>query len=313
MAVNQQIKIFTGDATRYLTEEIVKNYGITMGESSVVRFSDGEFEPRFDESVRGIDVYIVQSTFQPSDNLMELLLLIDAAKRASARQVTAVIPYFGFARQDRKEKSRVSIGAKLMANLLTTAGVDRIITMDLHAGQIQGFFDVPVDHLYASGIFIPYLLEQNIPDLLIAAPDMGGTKRAKAYAKLLNAELAICHKTRTKANVVDSMEIIGNVEGKNVIIVDDMIDTAGTITMAANLVMQNGAQSVRALATHAVCSGPAWERIEKSAISELLVTDTLPNPQCSKKTTILSCAPFFADAISKIFNNESVSTTFIAM
>jgi ribose-phosphate pyrophosphokinase len=244
---------------------------------------------------------------------MELLLLIDAAKRASARQVTAVIPYFGFARQDRKEKSRVSIGAKLMANLLTTAGVDRIITMDLHAGQIQGFFDVPVDHLYASGIFIPYLLEQNIPDLLIAAPDMGGTKRAKAYAKLLNAELAICHKTRTKANVVDSMEIIGNVEGKNVIIVDDMIDTAGTITMAADLVMQNGAKSVRALATHAVCSGPAWERIEKSAISELLVTDTLPNSGNSKKTTILSCAPFFADAISKIFNNESVSTTFIAM
>jgi len=312
MSVNQQIKIFTGEATRYLTEEIVKNYGIPLGESSVIRFSDGEFEPRFDESVRGVNVYIVQSTFMPSDNLMELLLLIDAAKRASARQVTAVIPYFGFARQDRKEKSRVSIGAKLMANLLTTAGVDRIITMDLHASQIQGFFDVPVDHLYASGIFIPYLLEQNIPDLLIAAPDMGGTKRAKAYAKLLNAELAICHKTRTRANVVDSMEIIGSVEGKNVIIVDDMIDTAGTITMAADLVMQNGAKSVRALATHAVCSGPAWERIDKSAISELLVTDTIPHPQCSKKTTILSCAPFFADAISKIFNNESVSTTFIA-
>lgn len=313
MAENQQIKIFTGDATRYLTEKIVTNYGTTLGESSVVRFSDGEFEPRFDESVRGVDVYIVQSTFQPSDNLMELLLLIDAAKRASARQVTAVIPYFGFARQDRKEKSRVSIGAKLMANLLTTAGVDRIITMDLHASQIQGFFDVPVDHLYASGIFIPYLLEQNIPDLLIAAPDMGGTKRAKAYAKLLNAELAICHKTRTQANVVDSMEIIGNVKGKNVIIVDDMIDTAGTITMAADLVMQNGAKSVRALATHAVCSGPAWERIEKSAISELLVTDTIPHSQCSKKTTFLECAPFFADAIKKIFNNESVSTTFIAM
>ncbi|MDR2962719.1 MAG: ribose-phosphate pyrophosphokinase [Bacteroidales bacterium] len=313
MSVNQQIKIFTGDATRYLTEEIVKNYGTHMGESSVARFSDGEFEPRFDESVRGVDVYIVQSTFTPSDNVMELLLLIDAAKRASARQVTAVIPYFGFARQDRKEKSRVSIGAKLMANLLTTAGVDRVITMDLHASQIQGFFDVPVDHLYASGIFIPYLLQQNIPDLLIAAPDMGGAKRAKAYAKMLNAELAICHKTRTKANVVDSMEIIGNVEGKNVIIVDDMIDTAGTITMAADLVMANGAKSVRALATHAVCSGPAWERIDKSSISELLVTNTIPHKVCSPKTTFLSCAPFFADAIAKIFNNESVSTSFIAI
>ncbi len=311
MSNNQQIKIFTGTASRYLSEKIVAHFGTDLGDSSVTFFSDGEFEPRFDISVRGKDVYIVQSTFQPSDNLMELLLMVDAAKRASARQVTAVIPYYGFARQDRKDKSRVSIGAKLIANLLTAAGVDRVVTMDLHAGQIQGFFDVPVDHLYASTIFVPYLRGLQIPDLLIAAPDMGGTKRAKSYAKFLNADIAICHKTRTKANIVDSMEIIGDVNGKNVIIVDDMIDTAGTITMAANLVMERGAKSVRALSTHAVCSGPAWERIENSAIQELLITDTIPHENVSSKVTVLSCAPFFADSIKKIFTNESVSSNFI--
>lgn len=311
MTDNQTIKIYTGTESRYLTEQIVKHYGTEIGDSSVTRFSDGEFEPRFDTSVRGKDVFIVQSTFQPSDNLLELLLMVDAAKRASAKQVTAVIPYFGFARQDRKDKSRVSIGAKLMANLLTAAGVDRVVTMDLHAGQIQGFFDVPVDHLYASTIFVPYLRNLNIQDLLIAAPDMGGTKRAKSYAKFLNADIAICHKTRTRANVVDSMEIIGDVTGKNVIIVDDMIDTAGTITMAADLVMAKGAKSVRALSTHAVCSGPAWERIENSAIQELIITDTIPHFNVSKKVTVLSCAPFFADSIKKIYTNESVSSNFI--
>jgi len=307
------IKIFTGRATEYLSKEIVKHYGTELGESSVTQFSDGEFEPRFDTSVRGCNVYIVQSTFSPSDNLLELLLMVDAAKRASASQVTAVIPYFGFARQDRKDKSRVSIGAKLMANLLTSAGVDRVMTMDLHAAQIQGFFDVPVDHLYASSIFVPYLRSLNIENLLIAAPDMGGTKRAKSYAKFLDADIAICHKTRTKANVVDSMEIIGDVKGKNVVIVDDMIDTAGTITMAANLVMEKGANSVRALSTHPVCSGPAFQRIEDSAIEELIVTDTIPHDNVSAKVTVLSCAKFMADSIKKVFENESVGDSFIVL
>lgn len=305
------IKIFTGTATEYLTRKIVDYLGVELGESSVTRFSDGEFEPRFDVSVRGCDVYIVQSTFSPADNLLELLLMVDAAKRASAWQVTAVVPYFGFARQDRKDKSRVSIGAKLMANLLTAAGVGRVITMDLHAGQIQGFFDVPVDHLYASSIFVPYIRSLNIPNLLIAAPDMGGTKRAKSYAKFLDADIAICHKTRTQANVVDSMEIIGDVTGKNVVIVDDMIDTAGTITMAANLVMEQGANSVRALSTHAVCSGPAFERIEKSAIQELIITDTIFHEHVPSKITTLSCAEFLADCIKKVYENESVSSNFI--
>ena len=306
-----EIKIFTGTETRYLAEKIVKSYGIELGDSSITRFSDGEFEPKFDESIRGKDVYIIQSTFAPSDNLMELLLMIDAAKRASAGSVTAVLPFFGFARQDRKDNSRVSIGAKLVANLLTAAGVDRLITMDLHATQIQGFFDIPVDHLFASSIFIPYLRKLDIPDLLIAAPDMGGTKRAKAYSKLLNADIAICHKTRTRANVVDSMDIIGDVKGKNVIIVDDMIDTAGTITMAADLIMSKGAKSVRAISTHSICSGPAWERIEKSDIQELITTDTIPHNNVSSKVTILSCADFFADSIRRIESNESVSSNFI--
>ncbi|MCK9445920.1 ribose-phosphate pyrophosphokinase [bacterium] len=308
---NNSIKIFTGTESRYLTEKIVECYGTTIGNSSITRFSDGEFEPKFDESIRGKDVYIVQSTFAPSDNLMELLLMVDAAKRASAGSVTAVIPYFGFSRQDRKDNSRVSIGAKLVANLLTAAGIDRLITMDLHASQIQGFFDVPVDHLYATSIFIPYIKSLNIPDLLIAAPDMGGTKRAKIFSKKLDADIAICHKTRTQANVVDSMSIIGDVKGKNVIIVDDMIDTAGTITMAANLIMSKGAKSVRAIATHAVFSGPAWDRINNSAIEELLITDTIPHTNLSDKITVLSCAEFFADSIRSIESNESVSKSFI--
>ena len=311
MAESQEIKIFSGDATRYLTEKIVKYYGVEMGASAVTRFSDGEFEPRFDEPVRGKEVYIVQSTFAPADNLLELLLLIDAAKRASATHVTAVIPYFGFARQDRKEKSRISIGAKLMANLLQKSGVDRVVTMDLHAGQIQGFFDIPVDHLFGSSIFIPYIQNMNLENLCIVAPDMGGTKRAKAYARMLNADIAICHKERTKANIVDSMQIIGDVEGKNVFIVDDMIDTAGTITMAANLCMENGAKTVRALSTHAVCSGPAFDRIEKSAIQELLVTDTIPHENMPSKITVLSCAQYFANSIEKIFKNESMSSAFL--
>jgi len=314
MAESTNLKFFSCQASKYLANQIVEKYGVRMGKSSVTTFSDGEFEPRIDETVRGCDVLIIQSTFAPSDNIMELLLMIDAAKRASAKQVVAVIPYFGFARQDRKDKSRVSIGAKLMANILTASGVDRIMTMDLHAAQIQGFFDIPVDHLYASSIFIPYIKAQKIPNLLIAAPDMGGTKMAKAYAKFLDADIAICHKTRTKANVVDSMGIIGDVRGKNVIIVDDMIDTAGTITMAADLMMSSGALSVRALATHPVFSGPAYERIDKCALQELWVTDTLPiKDDLNGKIKILSCASFFANTIKKVINYQSISDNFIIL
>lgn len=305
------IKFFAGTATQALAEKIVNAYGSKLGKYHVTWFSDGEFEPKFDESIRGAAVFIIQSTIPNADNLMELLMMIDAAKRASASQVVAVIPYFGFARQDRKEKARVSIGAKLVANMLTVAGVSRVMTMDLHAGQIQGFFDVPVDHLYSSAIFIPYIKEQNYENLLIAAPDMGGTKRAKAYAKFLGADIAICHKTRTKANIVDSMEIIGDVVGKNVIIVDDMIDTAGTITMAADLIMASGAASVRALATHAVFSGPALERIEKSQLIELLVSDTVPEKGGVSKIKYLSCADFLAESITKIYNFESITGQFL--
>jgi len=308
----KHVKFFSCQASNYLASKIVESYGVPMAKSSVTTFSDGEFEPRIDETVRGCDVYIIQSTFPPADNIMELLLMIDAAKRASAAEVIAVIPYFGFARQDRKDKSRVSIGAKLMANLLTAAGVDRIMTMDLHAGQIQGFFDVPVDHLYASAIFVPHLKALNVENLLIAAPDMGGTKMAKYYAKYLNADIAICHKTRTKANVVDSMGIIGDVRGKNVVICDDMIDTAGTITMAADLMMEKGALSVRALATHAVFSGPAYDRIQKCALSELWVTDTLPTKNdCNGKIKTLTCADFFAETIKKVVNYQSISDSFL--
>jgi ribose-phosphate pyrophosphokinase len=305
------IKIFSGTATEYLTKDVVKAFGIEMGRSHVTWFSDGEFEPRFDESVRGCDVFIIQSTFPPSDNLVELMLMVDAARRSSARQIVAVIPYFGFARQDRKEKSRVAIGAKLMANLITAAGVDRVMTIDLHAGQIQGFFDVPVDHLYASSIFVPYIQSLKIDNLLIAAPDMGGSKRVKAYAKFLEADIAICHKTRTRANIVDSMDVIGDVKGKNVIIVDDMIDTAGTITMSADLIMENGANSVRALSTHPVFSGPAYERIEKCALEELIVTNTIPLKKESPKITVLNCAQFLADTIKKVYNYQSISGNFI--
>lgn len=310
-AERARIKFFAGTATQVLADKIAKSFGSELGKYHVTWFSDGEFEPKFDESIRGAAVFIIQSTIPNADNLMELLMMIDAAKRASASQVVAVIPYFGFARQDRKEKARVSIGAKLVANMLTVAGVTRVMTMDLHAGQIQGFFDVPVDHLYSSAIFIPYIKAQNYENLLIAAPDMGGTKRAKAYAKLLNADIAICHKTRTTANVVDSMEIIGDVVGKNVIIVDDMIDTAGTITMAADLIMSRGAASVRALATHAVFSGPALERIEKCQLTELLVSDTIPEKKGVSKIKYLSCADFLAESITKIYNYESITGQFL--
>ncbi|MDD7456352.1 MAG: ribose-phosphate pyrophosphokinase [Bacteroidales bacterium] len=284
-----------------------------LGASEVTQFSDGEFVPSFNESVRGATVFIIQSTFPPQENLMELLLTIDAAKRASADSVIAVMPYFGWARQDRKDKPRVSIGAKLVANLLTAAGVDRIMTCDLHADQIQGFFDIPVDHIYASKVFIPYLRSLNLENLAIAAPDMGGAKRANAYAKELACPVIICHKSREKANVVASMTAIGDVEGKNIVIVDDMIDTAGTIAKAADLLMSKGAKSVRACATHAVLSGPAYDRINNSSLKEVYFTDTIPlkTGADTKKIKVVSMTETFASAIRKVYHYEPISTEFI--
>ncbi|RPH32009.1 MAG: ribose-phosphate pyrophosphokinase [Bacteroidales bacterium] len=310
---NHAIKFFTGRNTRYLSENIAKSFGIELGKSSVTVFSDGEFVSSYDESVRGSTVFIIQSTCQPTDNLFELLLMIDAAHRASAYKVVAVMPYFGWARQDRKDKPRVAIGAKMVANLLCAAGVDRVMTMDLHADQIQGFFDVPVDHLYSSSIFVPYIKSLNLSNIAIAAPDMGGAKRANAYSRFLDSSLVICHKNREKANTVSEMTAIGEVEGKNVVIIDDMIDTAGTLTKAADMMMGKGALSVRAFATHAVLSGPAYERILDSKISELVVTDTIPlrKDKDTSKIKVLTVADLFADVINKVYNYQSISTNFI--
>ena len=311
MAIHK-IKFFSGRASRYLAEKIVESYGTTLGKSDVLQFSDGEFQPCFNESIRGCTVFIIQSTFPPMDNLMELLMMIDAARRASAYKVIAVMPYFGWARQDRKDRPRVPIAAKLVANMLEAAGVDRVMTMDIHADQIQGFFDVPVDGLYASGIFIPYIKGLGIEDLSIAAPDMGGAKRAGTYAKLLQTPIIISHKERAKANVVGSMTAIGEVEGRNIIIVDDMIDTAGTICMAANMLMERGAKSVRAAITHPVLSGQAYERINDSALQEVIVTDTIPlNPDKDlHKFTVLSVADIFADVIERVHNYKEISSLF---
>lgn len=305
------IKIFSGSNSEYLAGQIAAAAGLELGKSSITRFSDGEFEVCYEETVRGAQVYIIQSTYPPSDNLMELLLMIDAAKRASAYKVIAVIPYFGFARQDRKDRPRVAIGAKLVANLLMAAGVDRVMTMDLHADQIQGFFDIPVDHLYGSSVLLPYVQKLNLDNLVVASPDMGGSKRANTYAKYLNAGLAICHKSREKANVVGDMTAIGDVEGKNVIIVDDMIDTAGTITKAANMLKEKGAISVRAIATHAVLSGPAYERIEESALEEVVFTDSIPLRKEGSKIKELTIADIFAKTILNVYNCESISSNFI--
>lgn len=311
MTIHSDMKFFSGSATRYLSENIAKEYGIPLGKTSVIKFSDGEFQTSYDETVRGSTVFIIQSTFQPLENLFELLLLIDAAKRASAYKIVAVIPYFGFARQDRKDKSRVAIGAKMVANLLVAAGVNRVMTMDLHADQIQGFFDVPVDHLYASSLFVPYIKNLQLENLVVAAPDVGGTKRSQAYSKFFNSEMVICYKHREKPNEIGKMVVIGDVKDKNVILVDDIIDTAGTITAAAELMMANGAISVRAMATHPVLSGPAYERIEKSALTEVIVTDTIPLLKESKKITVLTVAPLLAEVMSKVYNYKSISSNFI--
>ncbi len=309
--MNSEVKIFSGTNTRFLAKKIAKNFGVELGKTSLNMFSDGEFQPSFEESVRGSDVFIIQSTHPPTDNLFELLLMIDAAKRASANRIIAVIPYFGFARQDRKDQPRVPIGAKLVANMLTAAGVSRVMTMDLHADQIQGFFEVPVDHLYASAVFSQAIKELNLPNLIMASPDMGGTKRAFAYAKHLECDVVACYKQRKKANDIDKMFVIGDVKGKDVVLVDDMIDTAGTLTKAANLIKDKGANSVRAICTHAILSGQAYEKIENSALSELIVTDTLPLKQESDKIRVISVAELFAKVIYKIHNFESISSYFI--
>jgi ribose-phosphate pyrophosphokinase len=294
-----------------MAEKVCDKLGCPLGNMNIQYFADGEFVVSYEESIRGCEVYLVQSTFPNSDNLLELLLMIDAAKRASARKVIPVIPYFGWARQDRKDKPRVSIGAKLIADLLSTAGIDRVITLDLHADQIQGFFDVPVDHLLASSIFLPYIQSMKLEDLVIASPDVGGSKRASSYAKYLGVDLVLCHKQRAKANVVESMKIIGDVQGKNVIILDDMVDTAGTITKAADLMIENGALSVRAFASHGVLSDPATERIEKSKLTAIYFTDSIPLKKESEKIKVLSVADLIANTIINVNTNKSISSSYL--
>ncbi|MGM0648903.1 MAG: ribose-phosphate pyrophosphokinase [Bacteroidota bacterium] len=310
MSTDSPIKFFSGEATRYLAEQIVAKYGTKLGQSSVEKFSDGEFQPSLDETVRGHQVFIIQSTFSPIDNFFELLLTVDAARRASAYKVNVVMPYFGFARQDRKDKARVPIGAKLMADLLAASGIDRVMTMDLHADQIQGFFNVPVDHVYASALFVDFIEKLKLNKMVVASPDMGGTKRANAYSKFLDCPMVLCHKAREKANQVSDLRIIGEVNGKNVIIVDDMIDTAGTVTTVADMMLKKGAKSVRAIATHPVLSGPAYERINNSRLEEVVVTDSIPLRQHSDKIRVLSVADLFADVIQKVYKHQSISTVF---
>lgn len=305
-----KVKLFAGSGTEELSEKISKSYGKELGDKTLARFSDGEIQPFYNESIRGNDVFLIQSTNTPSDNLLELLLMIDAAKRASAHYITAVVPYFGYARQDRKDKPRVAIGAKLIANLITAAGAHRIMTMDLHAAQIQGFFDIPVDHLDASVIFVPYIKSLNLSNITIASPDMGGSHRARTFAKFFNAEVVICDKQRKRANEVESMSIIGDVTGQDIVLIDDIVDTAGTLSKAASLIMENGANSVRAVCTHPVLSGKAYETIENSALTELIVTDTIPLKQESSKIKVLSTADLFASAITNVNEHGSISNLF---
>lgn len=309
--IEKTAKIFACSQSQVLAQSIAKSYGLPLGNVITSTYSDGEFQPSFEESVRGTRVFIIGSTFPNSDHLMEMLLMLDAAKRSSARHITAVIPYYGWARQDRKDKPRVPIAAKMIAKMLETAGATRIITMDLHADQIQGFFEKPVDHLFASTVFLPYLKGLNLNNLTIASPDMGGSKRAYAYSKALESDVVICYKQRAKANVISHMELIGDVTGRNVILVDDLVDTAGTLAHAADLMMERGANSVRAICTHPVLSGNAYEKIEKSKLEELIVTDSIPLKQESKKIKVVSCAELFADVMLAVHNNRSISSKFL--
>ncbi len=304
--------VFSGSNSRYLADKICHSLGCELGQMNIQNFADGEFSVSYEESIRGRDVFLVQSTFPSSDNLMELLLMIDAAKRASAHSIVAAIPYFGWARQDRKDKPRVSIGAKLIADILGVAGIDRLITMDLHADQIQGFFDVPVDHLYASSVFLEYI-KSSLPldNLVIATPDVGGTKRANSYSKYLGVPMVICHKSRLRANEVDEMRIIGDVQDMDVLLVDDIVDTAGTITRAADLMMANGARSVRAIASHAVMSDPASQLIDQSALAEIIFTDSIPYTKKCEKVKMLSVADLFAEAIRRVCHDESISSLYV--
>ena len=311
MSEKAPFMVFSGTNSRYLAEKICNHLNCPLGKMNITHFADSEFAVSYEESIRGRHVFLVQSTFPNSDNLMELLLMIDAAKRASAKSIVAVIPYFGWARQDRKDKPRVSIGAKLVADLLSVAGIDRLITMDLHADQIQGFFNIPVDHLYASAVFLPYIQSLNLENLVIATPDVGGSKRASTFSKYLDVPLVLCNKTREKANVVASMQIIGNVQDKNVVLIDDIVDTAGTITKAANIMKEAGARSVRAIASHCVMSDPASFRIQESALTEMVFTDSIPYSKKCDKVKQLSIAAMFAETIRRVMNNESISSQYI--
>ena len=309
-SITNQVKLFSGTSSLYLAEKIAEAHQSKLGDITVLRFADGEFQPSINETVRGCDVFFIQSTFAPSDNLMELLLMIDAAKRASAHYITAVIPYFGLARQDRKDKPRVSIGSKLVADLLHAAGASRVMTMDLHAAQIQAFFDIPVDHLDASTVFLPYIRSLNLPNLVIGAPDMGGTARARVFAKALNCDMIICDKERKRANEIASMTVIGDVTDADIVLVDDLIDTGGTLTKSAKMLMDKGARSVRAVCTHPVLSGNAYENVEKSVLSELIVCDTIPLKKNIDKIKLITVAPLFANAIRSVYEHTSISSLF---
>ena len=311
MSEKAPVMVFSGTNSRYLAEKICASLDCPLGKMNITHFADGEFAVSYEESIRGAHVFLVQSTFPNSDNLMELLLMIDAAKRASAKSVVAVIPYFGWARQDRKDKPRVSIGAKLVADLLSVAGIDRLITMDLHADQIQGFFNIPVDHLYASAVFLPYIESLKLKDLVSATPDVGGSKRASTFSKYLGVPLVLCNKSREKANEVASMQIIGDVTDKNVVLVDDIVDTAGTITKAANIMLDAGAKSVRAIASHCVMSDPASFRVQESSLTEIVFTDSIPYSKKCAKVKQLSIADMFAETIKRVVNNESISSQYI--
>src|SRR5688572_2445184 len=306
-----QVKIFGGTASKGFAEQVATAYGCSLGDVTLHKFSDGEMAPHFNESIRGAEVFIIQSTFPPADNLLELMLMVDAAKRASAHKVVVVMPYYGYARQDRKDKPRVSIGSKVIANAIQSVGADRLMTCDLHAGQIQGFFDIPVDHLDGSAIFVPYVRSLNLENLIFASPDVGGVVRTRSFAKAFDAEMVVCDKQRKRANEIASMQVIGDVEGKDVVLVDDMVDTAGTITKAAELLKEKGAKTVRAIATHGVLSGPAYDRINNSVLEELVVSDTIPLSQESSKIRVLSFSDLFARAISNVVTHESISSLFI--